>query len=93
MRERDIETYLTKKVEALGGLSLKFVSPGVVGVPDQVVMLPQRPAFFVELKARGGHLSPSQVRRQSDIEATGTHCYTAFSTGEVDKILEIECPR
>ena len=40
MLEKDIENYLRKEVIKAGGTSYKFVSPGVVGVPDRIVLFP-----------------------------------------------------
>lgn len=36
--EKDIENYLKKKC---AGLCLKFTSPGTIGVPDRIVVLPK----------------------------------------------------
>ena len=37
MRERDVERKLVRAVRDSGGLALKFVSPGMAGVPDRLV--------------------------------------------------------
>ena len=51
--EKTIERKLVQAVHLMGGLALKFVSPGLDGVPDRVVLLPGGKAAFVELKAPG----------------------------------------
>ena len=51
--EKTIEHKLVKAVHLMGGLALKFISPGFDGVPDRVVLLPGGKAAFVELKATG----------------------------------------
>lgn len=38
--EKDIESYLRKRVKAAGGLALKLVCPGCTGVPDRLILLP-----------------------------------------------------
>mgnify|MGYP001603998362 CR=1 FL=1 len=53
MRESGIEKRLKKEIEKIGGKALKFVSPGVIGVPDRIVLLPHGKIIFVELKAPG----------------------------------------
>ena len=63
MRERNIERRLTLAVKAAGGLCLKWVSPGCVGVPDQIVLLPDGQVIVVEVKADNGKLIPPQRRR------------------------------
>ena len=40
MREKTIEAKLVKNVRSMGGLALKFSSPGFDGVPDRLVLLP-----------------------------------------------------
>ena len=39
MREKTIEHNLVMEVKRVGGLALKFVSPGFDGVPDRLVLL------------------------------------------------------
>lgn len=60
MREKDLERKLVEGIRQLGGLCLKFVSPGVNGVPDRIVMLPGGRIIFVEMKAKNGRLSQQQ---------------------------------
>ena len=60
MREREIEAWIRGEVEKLGGLWLKFVSPGNDGVPDRVAIFPDGRTVFVELKTAMGHLSRVQ---------------------------------
>lgn len=65
MKESEIERKLVKAVKDLGGLCLKFTSPGFTGVPDRILILDNK-IMFVELKAPGKGLRPRQeyVRRQ-----------------------------
>lgn len=53
MLEKDIEAKLNKPVRELGGLCLKFTSPGYTGVPDRIVLLPGGVVRFVETKQPG----------------------------------------
>ena len=39
MREKEVERKLVQKVKAMGGLAPKFVSPGLNGVPDRIILL------------------------------------------------------
>lgn len=48
--ERDVERYVRKKVEKMGGLCLKWVCPGRAGVPDRIILMPDGWVCFVELK-------------------------------------------
>lgn len=60
MEEQKIELYLKKQVELMGGKAYKFVSPGVRGVPDRIVIIPGGHIYFIELKASGKKLRPLQ---------------------------------
>ena len=70
MREKTIEAKLVKNVRSMGGLALKFSSPGVDGVPDRLVLLPGGRIAFIELKAPGETLRSLQVRRKKAVGST-----------------------
>ena len=53
MRESQIEKKYRRKIEELGGLCLKFTSPGYTGVPDRIVLMRDGRMWFVEFKAKG----------------------------------------
>lgn len=69
--EKYIERYLRKEIEKLGGLCLKFVSPGNAGVPDRLVILPGGRVWFVEVKTDGGRVRPLQRWWQKKLRAVG----------------------
>lgn len=52
-------------------MALKFVSPGMSGVPDRLVLLPGGQLIFVEMKRPGGKLQPLQLKRKRDLEQLG----------------------
>lgn len=52
-RERDIEKWLRDKIQKLGGIAMKFTSPGNDGVPDRIAILPGGRVWFIELKKDG----------------------------------------
>lgn len=60
LRESWIEGKLRQAAEKAGGRAFKFVSPGAVGVPDRIVVLPGGIVCFVEVKARGEKPRPVQ---------------------------------
>ena len=39
MKESQIERRLVEGVKRLGGMCLKFVSPGTLGVPDRIIII------------------------------------------------------
>lgn len=60
-RERDIEKWLKKEIESLGGGFWKFTSPGRDGVPDRIAIFPDGRLVFVELKTTRGN--PTTIQR------------------------------
>ncbi|MCI8783276.1 MAG: VRR-NUC domain-containing protein [Dorea sp.] len=60
MKEAKIETILVREVKKLGGIAYKWVSPGNDGVPDRIVVFPERRPVFVELKTEKGRLTALQ---------------------------------
>lgn len=71
MQESKIEKRLKNKIEQIGGKALKFVSPGVTGVPDRIVLLPHGRIIFVELKAPGEKLRKLQKFRAKELRNLG----------------------
>ena len=93
MKESEIEARLVRGVKALGGVAYKFVSPGNVGVPDRVVVLPGGRVIFVELKAEGGRLSPMQRQQLARLRRLGADACEVKSETGVARSLEECCNR
>ncbi len=90
MRERDIEKWLLRQVERLGGLAFKFTSPGNDGVPDRLAVLPGGAIYFIELKTDRGRLTPIQVWQQDRLDALGCQVRTIRGMdGAVEFIEEV----
>ena len=87
MREYQIEQYLKKKVSQIGGKAFKFISPGKVGVPDRMVLLPQGRIVFVELKAPGEKIRPLQAHIINTIKALGFKVEIIDSKNGVDEFI------
>ena len=88
MREKEIEKKLTQAVKCMGGLALKFISPGYDGVPDRIVLFPGGRIAFVEVKAPGKTLRPLQVRRKRQLESLGFKVYVLDDPGQIEEILQ-----
>ncbi len=88
MEESKIERHLKKQIELLGGLALKFISPGLSGVPDRIVLLPQGRIIFVELKAPGKKTRPIQEYRIKMIRALGFRVEIIDSIEKVNKFIK-----
>lgn len=85
MEEQKIERRLKKEIELIGGKTLKFISPGMSGVPDRIVLLPGGWVIFVELKAPCKKLRPIQELRKKELEKLGFIVKVIDST---EKVLE-----
>ena len=88
MLERAIERYLIHEVKRRNGLALKFVSPGISGVPDRIVLLPRGKMAFVELKAPGETLRPLQVKRKNQLEILGFEVYCVDGFQQIGGVLD-----
>ena len=88
MREKQIEEKLVKKVKELGGLCLKFSSPGTVGVPDRLLLLHKGRIAFVEVKRPGEELRKIQVKRKKELEALGFKVYVLDEESKIGGILD-----
>lgn len=88
MRERDIERRLVKESVQRGGLALKFVSPGRIGVPDRIVMMPEGKIGFVETKAPGKKLRPIQERRIRQMMDMGFKVFVVDSMEQIGGVLD-----
>ncbi len=88
MQEKSIERRLVLEAKKRGGLALKFVSPGMDGVPDRIVLLPHGKLAFVELKAPGKTLRPLQIRRKEQLEALGFSVYCVDGVEQIGGILD-----
>ncbi|WP_409336328.1 VRR-NUC domain-containing protein [Eubacterium sp. F2] len=88
MKEKEIEEKLRREVKAMGGLALKFISPGMSGVPDRIVLLPEGKVAFIELKAPGKKMRPLQLKRKRQLEALGFSVYLIDRPEQIGGILD-----
>ena len=91
MIEKDVERALVRAVKNMGGISPKFVSPGLDGVPDRIVLLPMGRIAFVELKSPGKKMRPLQIRRKKQLESLGFRVYCINSTEQIGGVLNEIC--
>lgn len=88
MLEREIEKKLVDGVRKLGGRAYKFVSPGNDGVPDRIVVLPQRVPKFIELKTEYGRLSDLQKVQIKRLRNLGQDVRVLYGLRDVERFLE-----
>lgn len=85
MREVEIEKHFKEIVEAMGGKTWKFISPNHRGVSDRIACLPDRSIWFVELKTRGGRLSPLQKLFAEELEGLGQNYKCFWNKAQIDQ--------
>lgn len=84
--ESDIEKYLVRRVEQLGGEVRKVKWVGRRGAPDRLVLAPWG-FFWVELKRpKGGRLEPHQIREHERLRQFGQRV-EVFTTKEAIDLL------
>lgn len=88
MLERVIESRLRQETKKRGGMALKFVSPGMNGVPDRIVLLPGGKMAFVELKASGKVPRALQEKRMGQLRKLGFLVYVLDGTERIGGILD-----
>lgn len=67
---------------------MKFVSPGCLGVPDKIVMLPGGRMGFVELKAPGKKPRPIQARRIQQMRKMGFKVFVVDGMEQIGSVLD-----
>jgi len=88
MREKEIERSLVKAVKQSGGICPKFVSPGMDGMPDRLVLLPKGRMAFVEVKAPGQKPRPLQVARHKQLTRMGFRVFVLDDKSQIARIME-----
>jgi hypothetical protein len=89
--EKHLEQVLTKEVKKRGGLALKFISPGMSGVPDRLIMMKGGRIAFIELKAPGKKMRPLQIKRKRQLETLGFLVYCIDNKDQIGGVLDEIC--
>lgn len=88
MREKEIEKKLALKVKKLGGLAVKFVSPGFDGMPDRILLMPGGKMAFVEVKAPGKRPLPLQMARHKLLRGLGFSVFILDDESQIGGIID-----
>jgi hypothetical protein len=87
--EKEIERHFVWTVERMGGITYKFASPGRKGVADRIACLPDGSTWFVELKTKGGRLSPLQKMFAADMAALNQKYACLWTKEQVNEFAAI----
>lgn len=97
MRETTVEEHLKEQAFLAGGKSYKWVSPGLRGVPDQIVLAwvppKDRPIVakylrFVETKAPGEPARGQQELRHTELRLLGFEVAVIDNTFDAGKLIK-----
>lgn len=91
MLESEIEKALITEVKKHGGLALKFISPGMSGVPDRLILIKGGKLAFIELKAPRKKMRPLQIKRKRQLEALGFLVYCIDDIEQIGGVLDEIC--
>ena len=72
----------------MGGIALKFVSPGFDGMPDRIVLLPDGHIGFVEVKSMGCKPQLLQLARHRLLRGLGFKVYVLDNEQQIGGILD-----
>ncbi len=88
MNESSIERHLVTGVKKLGGMCIKFTSPGTPGVPDRMILTADGRIIFAELKSETGRLSKLQKYTIEEMQKRGADVRVVKGLSEVKALLE-----
>ena len=88
MKEKIIEQKFRAAVRAVGGVAVKFVSPGLDGMPDRLALLPGGKMAFVEVKAPGKNPRPLQQARHRMLRRLGFQVYVLDDEKQIGGIID-----
>lgn len=87
MDEKRVERHLVTGVKKLGGMCLKFVSPGTSGVPDRLIITKDGRIIFAELKTDVGRLSKIQEFTISEMRKRSADVRVLYGLQDVKAFL------
>lgn len=88
VREKEVEQKLVEEVKKRGGIAPKWVSPGMSGVPDRLILLPKGKIGFAETKAPGKKARPLQVSRHRLLKRLGFPVFVVDRKEGIGRMLD-----
>lgn len=88
MTEKELERMLVREVKRRGGRAFKFISPGINGMPDRLVLMLGGKVGFIEVKAPGKKLRPNQIKRKNELESLGFLVYCLDDPEQIGGVLD-----
>lgn len=86
-KEKVIERLLVIEVKKRGGLCLKLVTTFFSGLPDRLILLPNKTIYFVELKTTGLKARKLQINVHKVIQNLGFDVYVIDTIQKVKELF------
>lgn len=87
-REKEVESYLVKRMADIGLHTYKFIPDNRIGMPDRLLTLPDGRVLWIELKTDNGHLSMVQKLRHKELRDDGQNVEVIWNRKDVDALVE-----
>ncbi|WP_278833292.1 VRR-NUC domain-containing protein [Porphyromonas cangingivalis] len=88
MNEKLLEKKLNLLVEKTGGLSIKFESRLLAGMPDRLVLYPGGQTYWVELKTTGQKPRAIQKYRHEQLRQMGQEVFIIDSIDSLNEFID-----
>lgn len=85
--EGDVEEYFIKRTKQAGGYPMKFISPSLRGVPDQILLYKGQ-TYYAEIKAPHKKARKSQEVRFRKFKKHGVHVYILDTREKIDDFIQ-----
>lgn len=86
--EKLVESTLVNLVKSKSGLCIKLVTTHFSGLPDRLVLLPDKVIFFVELKTTGLSAKKLQKKVHTMITKLGFEVYIIDTVQKVKDLIK-----
>lgn len=88
MEEKQLEQKLVQTVKKNNGLCLKFISPGMDGMPDRILLFCRGRISFVEVKRPGAKPRALQALRHDALRKLGFRVFVLDDEEQIEAIIE-----
>ena len=88
IREKNVESFLSKKLSKMNVHCYKVIPDNRIGMPDRIVTLPDGRCIWVELKTDNGRLSVVQQLRHKELRDSGQEVVVIWSKEDVEQFVE-----
>lgn len=86
--ESKVESYLVKRLAEIGIECKKFVPDYDNGMPDRLILLPDRRVIWAELKTDGGKLSELQKYQHIQLRDAGQDVRVIWTKRQADNLVK-----